>query len=222
MIAIAFETSGRPSSVALSKNGELFEEVLTGDRAHASDLLPALERLMARAGTARRSIDVVFVGTGPGSYTGLRVGIATALGLARGTGAKLLGIPSGESRTFSECEAETEASLLLDARQAELYFAHYRRTANDVLVLHKPCITTRIELPKLLPNQGVILGDANAAELDEQDASRVRIADELGGYPRAAALLELGLARLTAGVEATNAVPEPLYLRPFASKPRSS
>lgn len=224
MIAIALETSGRPSSVALSKNGETIEEVLTGEKSHASHLLPALERLMASAQVDSSQIEVVFVGTGPGSYTGLRVGIATALGIARGSGANLLGIPSGESRTFSECEEGSEASLLLDARQGELYFAHYKRTRGDVQTLHAPCVTTTAELGAMLPERGILLGDptvAVAAGLDEQQIARVRIADEFGGYPCASALIELGLGRLAAGNSASMTAPEPLYLRPFAAKPRA-
>lgn len=223
MISIALETSGRPSSVALNKNGETIEEVLTGERSHASHLLPALERLMTSAQVESSEIDVVFVGTGPGSYTGLRVGIATALGIARGADAKILGIPSGESRTFLECEEGGEASLLLDARQGELYFAHYRRTQAGVEVLHAPCVTTSARLSELLPAQGILLGDptvAAAAGLDEPQTARVRIADEFEGYPRAAALIELGLCRLAAGDEASKNAPDPLYLRPFAAKPR--
>ena len=223
MIAIALETSGRPASVALSKDGESFEEVLSGDHAHASHLLPALERLMTQAKVDRDSIEFVFVGTGPGSYTGLRVGIATALGIARGVSASVLGIPSGESRTFSECEAGTEASLLLDARQSELYFAHYKRTQDGVETVHAPCVTTLEKLGTLLPKEGVLLGDktvAQAANLNEQQKQRLRIASESGGYPRAAALLELGLCRLAAGQIASMSTPEPLYLRPFAAKPR--
>ena len=224
MIAVAFETSGRPASVALNKDGESFEEVLTEGRAHASNLLPALERLMERAHVEHAAIDVVFVGTGPGSYTGLRVGIATALGIARGADAKILGIPSGESRTFAECEVGSEASLLLDARQGELYFAHYKRTQDGVETLHAPCVTTTAELDDRLPTSGILLGDATvakAAELSSDRVERLRIADESEGYPRAGALLELGLSRLGAGESASMSAPEPLYLRPFAAKPRS-
>ncbi len=224
MIAVALETSGRPASVALAKDGSVVEEVLAGDRAHASNLLPALERLLAQTRTEISAIEVVFVGTGPGSYTGLRVGIATALGIARGAAAKLFGIPSGESRTFSECESGHEASLLLDARQGELYFARYERTRDDVQTLHAPCVTTPQALKDLLPASGVILGDATvakAARLDEAQIARLRIADELGGYPRAGALLELGLARLASTTATLMSAPEPLYLRPFAAKLRS-
>lgn len=228
MNSVALETSGRPASVAVSANGNLFEEVLGESHAHASDLLPALERLMVRAEITPRDVQRVFVGIGPGSYTGLRVGIATALGLIRGTGASLYTIASGETRAFAECEPGTQACLLLDARQNELYFAHYERTANDVNTLVQPCVTNANELTSLLPRDGIILGDASVAAneqvtgLDERERERVRAANEESGFARAAALLRLGSARVDAGKLEPTQHPEPLYLRPFAAKPRKT
>ena len=226
MNVVALETSGRPSSVAVSCGGEILEEVLQEERAHASDLLPALERLMEKAGLAPADIESVFVGIGPGSYTGLRVGLATALGLARGSAAPIYAVPSGETRVYAECEPGTTGALLLDARQGELYFAHYERTPDDVRVLVAPKVTTPSELGALLPEAAVVLGDEAVAEneavtgLDARTRENVRVPRQDGGFPRAAALLELGLARVASGTLEPTPYPEPLYLRPFAAKPR--
>lgn len=225
MIAVALETSGHPSSIAISVDGTIHEEVLLGKRAHASDLLPALERLLQEAGASKNQIAHVFVGTGPGSYTGLRVGIATALGLARGTGARIHGVPSGETRSFGACEPGSDVTMLLDARQGELYLARYRRTDNDVETRLEPRVAQAAQGRELVPEADVILGDANtakAASLDAQQSARVLVADDSGGYPAAAALLRLALGRLERGQLTSDEVPEPLYLRPFAAKPRKS
>lgn len=217
MIAVALETSGHPASIALAVDDRRFEEVLEGDRAHASDLLPALARLLDRAGVARDRLDHVFVGTGPGSYTGLRVGIATAMGLARGTGATALGIPSGESRTFAAVEVGEEATLLLDARQDELYVARYARTADGVEERLAPRIAPAAELRDLTPTSGVILCDeAIAKQLESEPDVRARV--DTTSFPRASALLELGLERRARAGGAGSI--EPLYLRPFSAKPR--
>ena len=217
MIAVALETSGRPASIALAVDDQRFEEVLEGERAHASDLLPALARMLDRAGVGRDRIDHVFVGTGPGSYTGLRVGIATAMGLARGAGATALGIPSGETRTFGAVEVGEEATLLLDARQQELYVARYERTSDGVEERLAPRVAPAAELSELTPATGVVLGDEAIAKLLEADPS-VRERVDTTSFPRAGALLELGLkCRDRAGEPESLA---PLYLRPFAAKPR--
>ena len=101
MIA-AIETSRRIGSVAVFADGHSSELLLAREKSHASDLLPKLEELLAPSRTSRLALERVIVGTGPGSYTGLRVGIATAQGLARATGAPLLGLSSFEALAFGE------------------------------------------------------------------------------------------------------------------------
>src|SRR5688572_13321424 len=117
---VALETSARAASVAVRHAGEVRAARLAPERSHASDLFPRLAELFEALGAAPGAIESVFVGTGPGSYTGLRVGIATALGLARGSGAKLVGVPSGETLAYERLAPGREAAWLLDARSGEL------------------------------------------------------------------------------------------------------
>jgi tRNA threonylcarbamoyladenosine biosynthesis protein TsaB len=244
-LAVALETSSRTPSVAACELDALpiaaapplaaafVEERLSGERQHASDLLPALDRLLRRlaessraergagspAGSPASLIGAVVVGLGPGSYTGLRVGVATALGLARGTGALLRGVPSGEALAWAELSAGQEAVVLLDARQGELYFAHYRREAGEVAAVRAPCVAKAGELARLLPRDVPIFGSPGierAAPLDASALARLRT----DAVPSAAALLELGLARLVRLGAHAPAELEPLYLRAFAAKLR--
>src|SRR5215510_11359156 len=62
---------------------------------HGETLLPAIERVLAEGSLARDAIEAVIVGTGPGTFTGLRVGIATAKGIAHGLGRPIVGVPTG-------------------------------------------------------------------------------------------------------------------------------
>jgi len=219
MLSVALETSQRAASVAIAIDGAIEECLLSDDRAHASDCLSQLDQLLQAAGRDPAEIDAVFVGTGPGSYTGLRIGIATALGLARGARASLRGESSGEVIVHRELAVGSEGVHLLDARQNELYFAHYRRGSEDVEVLCPPCVLRPTELEQRLPSGVPIFGDASALELaglGESSASQLRGACP----PRAGALLELGSRRLeTLGAHEFDAV-EPLYLRPFQAKLR--
>jgi tRNA threonylcarbamoyladenosine biosynthesis protein TsaB len=219
MAAVAIETSTRPASLAVAARGRAQAVRLSGERAHASDLLPELARLCALLGAEPAAIDTVFVGIGPGSYTGLRVGIATALGLARASGAALLGVPSGETIAYRELAPGGEGVLLLDARQGELYFARYRRTQGDVEVLEAPAIVRPSELAERLPSAGPIFGDDTVAEAAGLGAAeRARLRSDV--RPDAAALLELGRVQLARrGPDPARAL-EPLYLRPFAARER--
>lgn len=219
MLAVALETSARPSSVAVELGGRRLACTLAADRAHASDLLPALDRLVREIGAAPADVAEVIVGLGPGSYTGLRVGIATALGIARASGARLCGVPSGAVLAFGELAPGEELVHLLDARQGELYFAHYRRLEDDVLELRAPCVLTPAELAGALVPLVAIFGDATVADAARLGAAeRSRLTTDR--VPSAEAALGLGRARLAAhGPMAASAI-EPLYLRPFAAKSR--
>jgi len=138
---VALETSRREASLALGV-GETMLHAELGPAAHARDLVPALERLLAAAGVERRggklSLAAVIVGLGPGSYTGLRVGIATAQALARASGATLHGIPSFEALAFAELEPGEEGTVAMDARAGRFYHARYRRVSDGLVVLDPP------------------------------------------------------------------------------------
>jgi tRNA threonylcarbamoyladenosine biosynthesis protein TsaB len=218
-LAVALETSTLEPSVAARRGAQTLEQELAGARPHARDLLPALERLLRELGAAPREVDTVVVGTGPGSYTGLRVGVATALGLARATGARLAAVPSTESLVRAALAPGEEASVVIDARSGELYFARYRRGPAEVEVVLAPCVVRAVALEPLLAPGSLVLADhdaVRAAGLERRADLRI----DRRSRPRALATLELGLARLAArGPDDPSGV-EPLYLRAFAAKSR--
>lgn len=158
----------------------------------------------------------MIVGTGPGSYTGLRVGIATALGLARGSGARILGIASGEALVFGELAAGETGAVVLDARQGEIYFAAFRRLDGEVEVVEAPSVLAPGSVAGRIPRAARIFADASAERVLGLDAAQ-RARTVLDRAPSAEALLALGSLRLARGIEHAPAAVEPLYLRPFTS-----
>ncbi|HSK51829.1 MAG TPA: tRNA (adenosine(37)-N6)-threonylcarbamoyltransferase complex dimerization subunit type 1 TsaB, partial [Clostridia bacterium] len=75
---------------------------------HGETLLPAIERILGAVGS-RASVGAIVVGTGPGAFTGLRVGIATAKGLAHGLGCPIVGVSTGLALLAASADAEAEA-----------------------------------------------------------------------------------------------------------------
>ena len=227
MIVAAFETSSRIGSVALLVEegaGEDSEHVircvrLENQRRHASELLPTLDVLLTEAGIDVQDLDAVCVGIGPGSYTGLRVGVATALGLSLATDASLHAVPSFEALAFEHGNTNEDYCVALDARAKGWYFARYRPGPKGIDVLEAPCLLT----PSLLVER---MRAASAASIDHA------VADLLRGqgldpqrfrkdpHPSAEHLLRLSLRGLRAGLHHTPFDCEPLYLRPFPAKPR--
>ena len=192
---------------------------LAGERAHASDLLPRIDALRRELGAQADELHAIVVGTGPGSFTGLRVGIATALGLARATGAALLGIPSFEALALAELRDGEEGTVLRNARAGRVYHARYRREGEEVRELEAPAALTLAELAGRLAGAGPILADEGLPEVLEPEAlgigpqvlGRLR----LGAQPEAGALLRLGWPRLARGAAGSPADVQPLYLFAF-------
>ncbi len=184
--------------------------MLPSESTHARDLLPTIEGLLEKLGGTRDSIEEVFCGIGPGSYTGLRVGIATALGLAYASGANLRAVPSFEALAYEALTAGQVGCIAWNARARSFYFAKYRRLENDVECLREPEAVTKENLHESLRGESLVLVDhtvVEAADLDETIQARTRI-DE---YPTAQGILALGPRRDVRSLESV----EPLYLRQF-------
>ena len=99
------------------------------DRAHAEVILDRIHKLYADAGMAPRANRIV-VGTGPGSYTGVRVGTSLALGLARAWNAEVIGVPTLEAIAVAQ---EGIVAVSLDARRGNVYGAIYRVRHGQIL-----------------------------------------------------------------------------------------
>ena len=219
MTVVALETSSRPPSIAVRNAERALALTLEEGRRHASDLLGALESLLRELGESPDSIKTVIVGTGPGSYTGLRVGIATALGLSRGSGAQLQALPSFEALAMAHLEEGECGTILLDARSRQFYGAQYQRTATGVRAIVDPMVCAAGDWRTVLPSADCIVCDdasATAAKLDESERALLRTCTG----PEAKHLLPLGIARLetTGPLDPTEV--QPLYLRPFAANVR--
>jgi tRNA threonylcarbamoyladenosine biosynthesis protein TsaB len=130
LLILAIETSSPQGSVAVGRDGAvLAQRVHKGGDAHAEALFPLLDELLNEAAVTRHELQAVAVGTGPGSFTGLRVGIAFAEGIATGLGVPLIGVQSLANLAWS-CAHPVTAEVvgaLLDARRNELFFAAFGR-----------------------------------------------------------------------------------------------
>ena len=109
--------------LADSRTVEVFDVPSEGDRPrHATAAIPLLESLLADAGCGWSDVAKVVVGIGPGGFTGIRVGIATALGIGRGCDAEIVGV-NGLSALLAACEPDRYSAALIDARRGELFKA---------------------------------------------------------------------------------------------------
>lgn len=218
--AVAIELSTGAGSVAARLAGRSTTRRLASSRAHAADLLPELSAALRELGAEPRELRAVIVGLGPGSYTGLRVAAATALGLARASGAALRGVASFEALARGELRPGERGATLLDARGGEAYLALYDRRATELGVLAPPRVLRAAEVAAQLDGVDVLLADAAALRATALDAARFTRWSE--APPRALEVLELGLEQLARhGPHPTHEI-EPLYLRAFAATQRKN
>lgn len=127
--------------MALLHDGDVVAEAhLYQPRVHSERLTPLIEDVLRRADVESSALDAVAVSMGPGSYTGLRIGVSTAKGWALSTGADLVGVPTlaaYAARLRPMTEAGDVVAALFDARRDEVYAGAFRRTG-DGFVEHAP------------------------------------------------------------------------------------
>jgi tRNA threonylcarbamoyladenosine biosynthesis protein TsaB len=132
---LGIETSSVRGSVALS-DGERTLATASHERANAHDasIQPLIEQALAEAGWSTRQLDRIAVGTGPGSFTGLRVGIALAQGISEGLEIPLVGVSSLEAMAHAGLDSANSTVVpVLDARRGELFFAAYSQNGRELL-----------------------------------------------------------------------------------------
>ena len=126
MKILAVDTSTQTCSVALTDNDELIAETTTGIRqTHSKHLMDMIAQLLAGAKLDTNAIDGLAVVNGPGSFTGLRIGVSTVKGMASATGMPVCGVSALEALAW-QCQAYAGRIYpMIDARKAEVYTAGY-------------------------------------------------------------------------------------------------
>ncbi len=144
-MVLGLETSGQCGSVAVLSNGRVIGYAEHNEpNAHAEQLLPLIESAIQIAGCSRSDITRIAVGTGPGNFTGLRVGISLGYGLAIGLNIPIVGICSLAAMALAVSTSNCRIKLIIrDARKGEVFFAAFDQN-NTVLL--EPCLIKQIDI----------------------------------------------------------------------------
>ena len=215
MLTLGIETATDVCAVALLDGGDtLFEAALHVPRAHGRRLAPLVEQALGHAGRPAHDLGLVAVSAGPGSYTGLRIGMGTAKGLCLATGAGLAAVPTLRALADGGPASETVV-VALPSRRGEVYAAAYSAGAE----VRPPTALALGEAAAWLPDGPLVLAGPGADRLAEAAPETAwRRADVA---PSAVRIARLGRQRATAGGPDPLADAEPLYLKPVvAARPR--
>jgi tRNA threonylcarbamoyladenosine biosynthesis protein TsaB len=135
---LAFDTSSEYCSVALLLERDILgEEVLAGQR-HSELVLPMVSRILDESGLTLAQLDGIAFGSGPGSFTGLRIACGIAQGLAFGAGLPVIGI--GTLEALAQQAGGTQVITALDARMHEIYHAAYRKVLDEWQAVSEPIL----------------------------------------------------------------------------------
>jgi tRNA threonylcarbamoyladenosine biosynthesis protein TsaB len=218
---LGLDTASATASIAIVSHGKMMAEVTRPASSHGAELPAAVTEVADRAGIALKNLEGIAVGVGPGSFTGLRVGLAYAKGLVLALGCALIGIPTFDCLALAAFEHSSAADgtmicPIVDARKGEVYANIYRARADRLDNISQPLV---IRLQNLFPelSDGVILiGDSKAKEaslLLSERGIRSTVLDEAGMNSRGRYVAALGAERMARGVTDTPAIVEPLYVR---------
>ena len=219
---LLIETATPVCSVALARDGEILSELHSDEaNAHSSQLSPFINRLFAQCGMTPAQIDAVCVSAGPGSYTGLRIGVSTAKGFCYALDRPLLSVPTlqGMASQYYTQNPNYKGMVcpMIDARRMECYTAVYASPTEELKAVSADIITEGIYDPYLNRGEVTFVGDG---------AEKTR--PILGVHPNAryspdfklsaAGLLPVAVEKMKAGQYEDVAYFEPYYLKDFVAK----
>lgn len=170
--------------------------------AHARSLIPTVDRLLVSAGVALAGLDGLAVSIGPGSFTGLRVGLATMMGLRMVTGLPLVVVPTLEAMAWNYRNERSEGQILcpmLKSRVGEVYWATYRWTGGVLITLSEEKVGSLAEAAASVQAPTVVLGEGwqvNRDDLLRLLGERAETVREAPPDAMAASAVSVGLAAL--------------------------
>ncbi len=222
-LILCMDTATKACSVALCSNGEVLSErnLIEEGYVHAEKLHVLVSEVLIESGKNLNELDAIAAGSGPGSYTGLRIGISTAKGFCYGSNIPLIGIPTLQIMAAAAKEkinsSEFTLRPLIDARRMEVYSTAYGP-----------------ELDELDPCKAIIMDDSSfSSELDQgpvyffgdgmekcrtllSSHSNARFIAEI--FPRASAMGWIAELRFSKNEVEDVAYFEPFYLKEFQAK----
>lgn len=216
MLTLGIETSGWEGSIALLRNGALAAErsLSRTGRRHARTLVSELRELLGTAAVTPRDVELVAVSVGPGSFTGLRVGVVCAKTFAYATGCAVIGVDTFEAIAAGSPSDVDRVVVLADAQRGDLYVGHYARSGQtdrwrrvgEIAVQAAEAFIAGLRRDTVVTGPG-------AARWSAALEAVARVLPAEYGNPRAAVVAAIGERRALAGETDDLWRLEPVYIR---------
>jgi tRNA threonylcarbamoyladenosine biosynthesis protein TsaB len=223
VVILALDTTTRAGSVAVTRGGTVLA-VIDGDasRTHGERLPQELDETLRQAGVDVREVTLLVVASGPGAFTGLRIGLAAIQGLALVTGIPVVGVSALDALAKIALDGERgspQVMAWMDAARGEVFSARYAAAANDIPApVDDPIVSSPAAILSALrdldPAHAVFAGDGALryrAEIDAWSGGAARIVAPVPAL--APALAWIGARRAAAGAAGPPHALQPLYVR---------
>lgn len=214
MNILAIDTTGLVASVAIVDNEKTIGEFTTNyKKTHSQTLMPMLEQLMGILDMDLSQIDYIACASGPGSFTGLRIGAATAKGLAHGLNKKIISIPTLDALAYNVSESKHLIVPIMDARRNQVYTGIYKPNSDFTPIEeYIACPIEEIfEKAKALDKEAIFIGDGVPVFKAEILANGFNIGNPSNNMQRAACVGALALNRVDKAINCNDF--EIIYLR---------
>ena len=216
MKILGVDTSTPIGSVGLI-DGERFvaEHTLSIVKAHSSRLMPAIDQILKWGDLTVQDLDACAVGIGPGSFTGIRIGVGTIKSLCYAVKKPIIGVSTLEAIAYNLRYTDRLICPILDARKDEVYGAVFRGDQNLLRKSNDLCVPIETLLSHI-DDDAIFVGDGlqrYAPVVQEQFGDEVPLADPIFNVPRGASIARIGYNRLLNGQSGDYFSLTPNYVR---------
>ena len=229
MILLGIETATTVCAAALVRDGSVMEEaLLDSQNVHDERLVGQVDEVLRRAGIGIGSVDAIAVSIGPGSFTGLRIGVSVAKGLAYAAALPVIGVPTlaalaHHAAAVDALPAGTSLLAALDARRDEVYCQLFTGERDHLAPAWDAAAMTVGELRQLIGGRKILVAGNGAHKVIGGEGAPIpeaRAASPEASQCSAAAVALLGGAMMQAGARDDAATLEPRYIKEFFLKTR--
>jgi tRNA threonylcarbamoyladenosine biosynthesis protein TsaB len=215
MNLLAIETSTEACSVALWHAGRVLERSEIAPRRHAELVLPMADSLLAEAGLSRRQLDGIAVGRGPGAFTGVRLAISVAQGMALGLDVPVVPVSSLAALALDAPANGATILAVIDARMGEVYAAAFRRAGDELIALNSETVgpADLVALPRASAWNVIGSGWETYREALRARLPAAPVWADGARYPQAHAIAHLAAQEFAVGHAVAPEAALPVYLR---------
>lgn len=217
MKILAFETSSRFLSVAVLDSEELLSNFHKDvGLNHSSLLIPTIDRVLKHAHLKLKDMDAIALGIGPGSFTGLRIGVSTAKALSIATGIPIISVSSLDVIAYNYIKEDSYIAPLLDAKKNKVYSAFYKADFGEVNRISEYLLVSINDVLARIMGPTLFFGDALAlyGKYMVEKSPLAKISKDTNWYPKAQVVGKFALEKFRKGYTEDIDKLVPMYLHP--------